>query len=109
MKFYEFVGGELNGRLCDEDTANTLHYIYGNGLSEDLSEIRNRGGLVHRKELDNEFQFAGYLGPMWDGTRYLVNGELKSSWACSEAEKANSPECYVLRYETPEVYERLSR
>ena len=54
----------------------------------DLDDIRARGGFVHRKELDNQFQFKGYVGPMWNGTK---DGK------------------GVIRYETPEVNDMLSR
>ena len=52
------------------------------GYTEDLTEIRNSGGCVHRKELDNQPEYRGFLGPMWDGGG--------------------------LRYETSEVYNLLS-
>lgn len=89
MKLYcEFVGGERNGVRLPVEEAEKLTAK----RSEDLSEIRARGGLVHRQELDNRPVFDGYCGPMWDGTRRL-GGE----------------ECGVLRYETWEVYDLLSR
>ena len=53
------------------------------GYTEDLTELRNQGRLVHRAELDNQPMFEHWCGPMWDG------GEL--------------------RYETWEVYDMLSR
>lgn len=56
---------------------------YGTGKSEDLSELRNKGYLVHRAELDNQPILPGYLGPMWNGDG--------------------------LRYETQEVYNQLSQ
>ena len=52
------------------------------GLSEDLSELRAKGCLAHREELDNKPKYRGWLGPMWDGGMY--------------------------RYETSEVYNMLS-
>ena len=107
-KYYGFYGGKLSG-VYDEETAKEIFAAYGNGLSEDLSEIRARGGLVHREELDNQFQFKGYLGPMWDGNRYLVNGEMKYEWEVSDEEKENCERCAILRYETQEVYDALSR
>lgn len=56
----------------------------GNGqFTDDLTESRERGGTVHRKELDNQPMVDGYLSPMWDGGK--------------------------LRYETQEVYDKLSR
>ena len=85
---YQFVGGPWNGTILNRDQAE----FFCDGHSEDLSEIRNAGGCVHRHELDNQPTFDGYLGPMGDGTR-TVNGI----------------EIAVLRYETQEVYDMLSR
>lgn len=39
------------------------------GYTEDLSEVRARGACVHRAELDNQPEYKGWLGPMWDGGR----------------------------------------
>ena len=76
-----FVGGKLNGMRM---TVEEIKAKYWNGkLSEDLSALRARGILVHRAELDNQPLVDGYYGPMWDGNK--------------------------LRYETPEVYDMLSR
>lgn len=109
MKLYNFVGGKQNGRLISELDAQGLHYIIGNGYSEDWSEERETCEFVPREELDNEFKFKGYLGPMWDGYRFLVDGEWKYDFECSEEEKETCPEAYVLRYETQETYDALSR
>lgn len=76
-----FVGGKLNGTVT---TTEEIKAKYWNGkLTEDLSEVRARGGLVHREELDNQPMVDGYLSPMWDGDG--------------------------IRYETYEVYDMLSR
>ena len=76
-----FVGGRLNGQVLDVEVVKAK---YCNGkFTEDLSEVRARGGCVHRAELDNHPKVDGYLSPMWDGG--------------------------MLRYETPEVYDMLSR
>ena len=81
MKAY-FAGGRYNG--LEIDTQVILESNLWNGeLTEDLSEIRARGGCVHRAELDNQPMVDGYLSPMWDGDG--------------------------LRYETQEVYDMLSR
>ena len=81
MKAY-FAGGRYNG--LEIDTQVILESNLWNGeLTEDLSEIRARGGLVHRAELDNQPMVDGYLSPMWDGDG--------------------------LRYETQGVYDMLSR
>lgn len=85
MKFVcDFVGGALNGTISLEEAEKMT-----SKRSEDLSEIRARGGLVHREELDNKPVFDGYAGPMWDGVR-----------------KGNVA---VLRYETWDVYDMMSR
>lgn len=81
MKAY-FAGGRYNG--LEIDTQVILESNLWNGeLTEDLSEIRARGGCVHRAELDNQPMVDGYLSPMWDGDG--------------------------IRYETWEVYDMLSR
>lgn len=90
MKFaYHFVGGPLNRvTFTNQNDA----WAFSNGKSEDLSEIRKHGGYVHRPELDNQPTFYGYLGPMWDGERD-IDGEHYA----------------IMRYETQEVYDMLSR
>ena len=76
-----FVGGKLNGMIIDTEEIKAK---YWNGkLSEDCSALRARGILCHRAELDNQPMVDGYYSPMWDGG--------------------------MLRYETPEVYDMLSR
>lgn len=52
------------------------------GYTEDLSQYRDKGGMVCREELDNQPIIDGFHEPMWDGGR--------------------------LRYETYEVYNELS-
>lgn len=60
------------------------YYHYGLiGRVSDETETRAKGGLTHRKELDNAPIFKGFYSPMWDGDG--------------------------LRYETPAVYDMLSR
>lgn len=81
MKAY-FAGGRYNG--LEIDTQVILESNLWNGeLTEDLSELRARGICVHRAELDNQPMVDGYLSPMWEGDG--------------------------IRYETQEVYDRLSR
>lgn len=73
-----FVGGALNGLEIEVSEAIKLWNV--EGYTDDLSELREKGVRgVHRKELDNQPQFQGYLSPMWDGGK--------------------------LRYETQEVYD----
>lgn len=106
--FYEFVGGEFNGLLTTKKVVCEL----GNGrFSEDLSEVRANGGLVHRAELDNQPLVDGYLSPMWDGTRYLTDeGRLITQWeAHGDILKHVVDMVGILRYETQKVYDMLSR
>lgn len=81
----KFVGGPLDGSMALE-----LAEKLTTKRSKDWSEDRERGHVVPRKELDNRPKFDGYAGPMWDGTRQ--GGTVG-----------------VLRYETWEVYDMLSR
>ena len=53
------------------------------GFTEDLSEVRAKGACVHCKELDNQPEYKGWIGPMLNGNKF--------------------------RYETQEVYDMLSR
>ena len=79
----KFYGGRMHGWVIPLEFAETMT----ERRSEDLSQYRARGMLVHREELDNKPEFAGYLGPRWDGM---------------------SDGAGVLRYETQEVYDMLS-
>lgn len=82
----EFVGGVYGGWTIPVEEARKIT----EKRSMNWSEERNAGMCVPREELDDQPEFAGYLGPMWDGTR--KNGTIG-----------------VLRYETQEVYDMLSR
>lgn len=100
MKYrYEFIGGELHKMAFSREVVELL----ANGHSEDLSELRAQGACVHREELDNQPLVDGYLSPMWDGLRY--NG--KYEWEATEEDKAMEPVA-VIRYESQEVYNKLS-
>ncbi len=107
MRYYaKFVGGIRNGIQIPIEEAETL----SNGRrSEDLSEIRKQGGFVRREELDNRPLFDGYLSPMWDGYRYWVEGNLIPERDTPEEFKVDCNRVGIIRYETPEVYEMLSR
>lgn len=62
-----------------EDLAKHYKII---GYTEDLTELRKMcAGALYRAELDNQPMLEGLIGPMWDGGK--------------------------LRYETPEIYNRL--
>ena len=76
-----FVGGVYNGAVMSEWQVEKD--LCNGKHSADYSESRKRGGFVPFAVLDNNPLVAGYLSPMWDGG--------------------------MLRYETPEVYNELSR
>lgn len=101
MKFKaQFFGGKYDGKTVDYDQLLKM----GCGeFTEDLSEIREKGGLVRRAELDNQPLVDGYLSPIWDGLRY--NG--KYEFQCTEEEKASIEPVAILRYETQEVYDLM--
>jgi hypothetical protein len=82
---YELVGGEYAGTYTEEEV-KALPCFSGR-YSRDWSKERAAGGFVHRAELDNKPQLDGYLGPMMGGYRDSK---------------------MVLRYETQDVYDRLS-
>lgn len=82
---YEIVGGDFAGTYTREEV-EALPCFSGK-YSDDLSDIRSKGGFVHRAELDNQPELDGYVGPMMDG------------WAGDKMR---------IRYETQEVYDRLS-
>lgn len=103
---YHFVGGEYNGKLWHFAALEARNII--TGFSDDLSELRARGVLCKRAELDNQPLVDGYLSPMYDGVRYNVNGVLKYDFQCTEEEKQGEP-IHIIRYETREVYDILSR
>lgn len=102
---YEFVGGRLHGQRMQRNQVEEI----ATGHSRDWSPERAQGGLVPRVELDNQPTVNGYVGPMWDGLRYKVNGRMKSEWSLTEEEKAGTEPTAILRYETQEVYNMLSR
>ena len=82
---YELVGGEYAGTYTEEEV-KALPCFTGK-YTADQSDIRAKGGFTSRVELDNKPKLDGYLGPMMGGYR---DGKM------------------VLRYETQEVYDRLS-
>ena len=76
--------------------------------SRDWSEERKRGACVPRADLDNRPVITGYLGPMYDGERYMVDGVLRSNWELSDMDKLGREPVVILRYETQEVYDMMS-
>lgn len=100
----EFVGGERNRQRIPLAEAEQMT----GKRSRDWSMERNCGRLVPRAELDNRPVFQGYLGPMWDGVRYEIDGKLKYEFEVSEFDQIGREPICVLRYETQEVYDTLS-
>lgn len=102
--FYEFVGGAMPKRFMVRSEVEEIAC----GHTPDMSRERLAGMLVRRKELDNQPKVDGFLGPMWDGERYLLDdGRIVGTY-----ERVN-PNAIVevvgiIRYETQEVYDILS-
>lgn len=84
---YELVGGEYAGTYTREEAENLP--IKRLELTNDYSKYNsdNPDAIQPRKELQNQLQFNGYLGPMWGGIQ--------------------DDKC-IIRYETQEVYDMLS-
>lgn len=102
----EFVGGRFDRQNVSIETLE----VRGNGRrTQDMSEYRAKGRCVGRAELDNQPIVDGYIGPMWDGVRYEVDGKYLYSWKASEEIKATVEPIGILRYETQEVYNFLSQ
>ncbi len=60
------VGGELNGEYTRKEVID--RFCIGR-YTQDCSQVREKGFLCQRKELDRQPQIPGYLGPMWDGAQ----------------------------------------
>ena len=108
----EFVGGIYSRTPMTLEIAEKIC----TGRSRDWSEERSQGALVPRAELDNKPTFDGYLGPMWDGLRYEVDGKTYYAHDLNynpelraRVEAENIEPFGVLRYETQQVYDLLSR
>lgn len=69
-----FAGGILNG-VVFKDVAYTMDYLEVIGYMDDLSKERALGGCVHRKELDNQPIFKGYLAPAWNDNGLLYESQ----------------------------------
>lgn len=102
----EFVGGRFDRQNVSLSELEGM----GNGeRTRDMSEYRAKGRCVGRAELDNQPIVDGYIGPMWDGVRYEVDGKYLYSFEASEEIKATVEPIGIIRYETPEVYNLLSQ
>lgn len=102
---YAFFGGPLSGRVMTRGIANK----FADGNTGSMAKERARGALVRRVELDDQPTVNGYLGPMWDGIRYEINGQLRYEFETTPEEREGREPIAVLRYETQEVYNMLSR
>lgn len=106
MKYlYEFVGGPLSGQKKQHEEVEQI----ANGHKPYMGQYRAMGYPVQREELDGQPTVEGYIGPMWDGLRYEVDGRLKYDWELTEEQKAGKEPIAILRYESHEMYEKLSR
>lgn len=103
--FYEFVGGQLNKAVMVRSEVEEL----AEGYTPDRSMERLAGRLVPRKELDNQPKIPGYVGPMWDGERYLLKGGMMVyTFDNVDLEKVEEI-VGIIRYESQEAYDMLSR
>ena len=101
---YEFVGGRWNGQQMQHEEVEEI----ATGHKPYYGRERALGKLTPREELDGQPTVKGYLGPMWDGLRYEIDGRLRSDWELTEEEKAGKEPIAILRYETQKVYDMLS-
>jgi hypothetical protein len=97
MLVCQFWGGMHNGKELALPDAEIL--------ADGVSYV----GRLAREELQGKPAFNGYLGPMWDGERYFgIDG--KWHYMFERVERDMSVEIKgVLRYETQQVYDELSR
>ena len=102
----EFVGGRFDRQNVSLSELEGM----GNGRrTQDMSNYRAEGRCVGRAELDNQPIVVGYVGPMWDGLRYEVDGKYLYSFEASEEIKATVEPIGIIRYETPKVYNLFSQ
>jgi hypothetical protein len=103
---YHLVGGEHTKRLFN--FTELVNFFPVDRLHHNYTAERAAGRCVPREELDDQPEVRGYLGPMWDGERYLVDGVLKSAWELPKDQRETvTPDFYVIRYETQEVYNAM--
>lgn len=113
MKFiYEFRGGKYNGQRMSR---SEVMKIFNGNYRRDWSLERRAGELVPRAELDNQPLVNGYLAPMYDGERYIVNGTKYDAFDYERLSDETKTSCKdlieiigVIRYETQGVYNSLS-
>ena len=90
---YEFIGGHLADKKRTREEVEQI----ATGHSRNWSRERSQGGRCPRAELDDQPTVAGYVGPMWDGLRYEIDGELRSDWDLTEEEKKGKEPIAILR------------
>lgn len=101
--FYQFCGGPLSGQTFVRSEVEAI----AEGHTPDRSYDRAMGMLVQRKELDKQPKVTGYLGPMWDGERYILDdGMMVYAFQKVDPQKIVE-KVAVLRYETQEVYNQF--
>ena len=108
---YEFIGGRMDGQRLEREAVLRI----ASGDTGYMGRERAMGALVRREELDGQPTVKGYVGPMWDGLRYEIDGQTFYDFEVSEDEKKNgSPSrsldtrpsgsttsCRIERRETP--------
>ena len=102
---YEFIGGPLAGQRLERETVLAI----ASGDTGSRAAERAQGARVRREELDHQPTVKGYLGPMWDGLRYEVDGKLRYEFETTPEQREGREPTAILRYETQEVYNMLSR
>lgn len=101
---YSFYGGELDGQQFPREVVEQIC----DGHTPDNTLQRLMGGLCPRKELDYQPTVAGYCGPMYDGTRYVMeDGTIKRDYDIVDKRQVRYTQV-VLRYETAEYYNEMS-
>ena len=99
--FYEFIGGALPRRFYVRSEVEEMAV----GHTPDRSRERLAGMLVPRKELDNQPKVAGFIGPM---CYMLDSGMIVHTF--EKVDLAHVVEIVgIIRYETQETYDILSR
>lgn len=102
--FYQFHGGKLNGHTFVRSEVEEMAC----GYTPDMTYKRSAGGLCQRMELDKQPKVDGYLGPMWDGYRYILyNGMMVYEFEKVDRDMI-AEKVAILRYETQAVYNELS-
>lgn len=102
---YEFIGGILAGQCLEREVALAI----ASGDTGSRARERAQGARVRREELDHQPTVKGYLGPMWDGLRYEIDGRLRYEFETTPEQREGREPIAILRYETQAVYDMLSR